>query len=224
MRPIHLAAHRRIFWVRPQRVQFRATPRSLTVTTVPGFGHPPCLGRKLRYWLGVCPETPSRITELSEHESNACEAKEGERIVVEIFPILRKPATVVEPADCSLDNPALRQNDKALGSIATTHDLGYQAGHGERQAVLKQWPCVGGVGKQLLKKREPREQRRQDHQPAVAILHIGRCHQRVQQQSHGVDEDMQLLALYQLAGIPLPLRLRRSHKCESNSASPDLRL
>jgi len=126
--------------------------------------------------------------------------------VVEIFPILGKPAAAVEPADCAFDNPALRQNDKALGSIATTHDLEYQARHGERQTVLKYWPCVGGVGKQLLEKREPREQRRQDHQPAIAILHIGRCHQRVQQQSHGVDEDMPLLALYQLAGIE-PMRI-----------------
>ena len=122
--------------------------------------------------------------------------------MVEIFQIFGKPATAVEPADCSLDNPALWQNDKALGSIATTHDLGYQPRHCERQTVPKHRPCVRGVGKQLLEKREPREQRRQDHQPAIAILHIGRCHQRVQQQSHRIDEDVALLALDQLAGIP----------------------
>jgi hypothetical protein len=74
----------------------------------------------------VRPETSSRITKFSEHEADGCEAQERERIVVEIFPVLGKPATAVEPADCSLDDPALWQNDKALGSIATTHDLGYQ--------------------------------------------------------------------------------------------------
>src|SRR5271167_1710455 len=83
--------------------------------------------------LRVRPETSSRITELSEHKADGCEAKEGERVVVEIFPILGKPATAVEPGDCALDNPALWQNDKSLGPIATAHDLGYQARHGEGQ-------------------------------------------------------------------------------------------
>jgi hypothetical protein len=136
--------------------------------------------------------------------------------VVEIFPILGKAATAVEPADRSLDNPALWQNDKAVGSIASTHDLGYQARHGERQTVVKHRPGVSGVGKQLLEKREPREQRRQDHQPAVAILHISRGHQRVQQQSHRIDEDVALLALDQLAGIPRVKRLPESQKCGMN--------
>src|ERR1700676_3339563 len=95
--------------------------------------------------------------------------------------------TAVEPADCSLDNPALRQNDKTLGLIATAHDLGYQARHCYRQSVLEQRSGIGGVGKQLLEKREPREQGGQDHYPAIAILHIGRGYQRVQQQSHRID-------------------------------------
>ena len=45
-----------------------------------------------------------------------------------------------------------------------------------------------------------------NHQPPIAILHIGRCHQRVQQQSQPIDEDVTLLALDQLAGIE-PMRI-----------------
>jgi hypothetical protein len=151
--------------------------------------------------IRVRPETPSRITEFSEHEANGCEAQEGERTVVEIFPILGKPSTAVEPADRSLDNPTLWQNNETLGSVTTTHDLGYQARHGKRQTVLKHRPGIRGVGKQFLEKREPREQRRQDQQPTIAILHIGRGHQSVQQEPYRVDEDMAFLALDQLAGI-----------------------
>ena len=62
-------------------------------------------------------------------------------------------------------------------------------------------PCIGTVGEQLLEKWELSEQGRQDHQPTVSILDIGRCHQRVQQQSQRIDEDVTLLALDQLAGI-----------------------
>jgi hypothetical protein len=126
--------------------------------------------------------------------------------VVEVFPILGKSATAVEPAYCSLDNPALRQSDKTFGPIATAHDLGYQARHCDRQSVLEQRSGIGGVTKQLLEEREPCEQGGQDHYPAIAILHIGRCHQRVQQQSHRIDEEVTLFALDQLAGIE-PMRI-----------------
>ena len=151
--------------------------------------------------LRVRPETSSRITELSEHEANGGEAEEGERAVVEVFPVLGKPATTVEPGDCALDDPALWQDDKALGPIATAHDLGYQARHGDRQTILKHRPCVGGVGKQLLEKRELSEQGGQNQDAAVAILNIGGGHQRVQQQPQRIDENVTLLALDQLAGI-----------------------
>jgi len=46
-----------------------------------------------------------------------------------------------------LDDPALGKNDKASGPIAPSDDFGYQAGHCQRQTVLKYRPSVGGVGK-----------------------------------------------------------------------------
>ena len=121
--------------------------------------------------------------------------------MVEIFPVLGKPATAVEPADGSLDNPALRQNDGIPWpdrNGARSRLAGQALRAPERPGTAA---GIGGVGEQLLEKREPSEQGSQDHQPAIAILHIGRGHQRVQQQSHRIDEEMALLALDQLAGI-----------------------
>ena len=121
--------------------------------------------------------------------------------MVEVFPILGEPSAAVEPCDCALDDPTLGQNDKAFDMITTPDDFGYQIRHGERETIVKHRPGVGGVGEQLLEKREPCEQGRQDHQPAVAVLHVGRCYQCVQQQPHRIDKDMALLALDQLARI-----------------------
>ena len=67
--------------------------------------------------------------------------------MVEVFPIFGEAAAAVEPSDCSLDDPVLGQNDNAPGAIAPSDDFGYQAGHCERQTVLKHRRCVGGVGK-----------------------------------------------------------------------------
>ena len=126
--------------------------------------------------------------------------------MVEVFPVLGEPTTAVEPGDCTLDDPALWQNDKAFGLIATPDDFGYQVRHGERQAILEHRPCVSSVGKQSFEKWEACEQGRQNQQPTVTILHVGRCHQDVQQQSRRIDEDMTFLTLDQFACIE-PMRI-----------------
>ena len=127
--------------------------------------------------------------------------EEGERAAVEIFPILGEPAAAAKPTDGALDNPALGQDEETLGLIATADDLGDEVRQLYRQTVMKHWSGISAVGKQLFEKRELPEQGGQDHQPAIAILHIGRCHQRMQQQPQRIDQDVTLLALDQLAGI-----------------------
>ena len=62
-------------------------------------------------------------------------------------------------------------------------------------------PRVGAVGKQLLEEWELSEQCGQQHQATVAILNIGWRHQRMQQQTQCIDENVALLALDQLACI-----------------------
>lgn len=126
--------------------------------------------------------------------------------MIEIFPVLGEAAATVEPGNCPFDDPSLWQNDKALDPIATPNDFGQHVRHGTRQAIVKYRPRISTVGEQLLEERELSEQGRQDHQPAVAILHIGGGHQCVQQQPQGIDEDMTLLALDQFAGVE-PIRI-----------------
>ena len=55
--------------------------------------------------LRVRPETLCRITEFSEHESNGRELDEGERVAVEVLPVLGQSAAAVEPGDGAFDHP-----------------------------------------------------------------------------------------------------------------------
>ena len=56
--------------------------------------------------LRVRPETLCRITEFSEHESNGRELDEGERVAVEVLPVLGQSAAAVEPGDGAFDHRA----------------------------------------------------------------------------------------------------------------------
>src|SRR6266851_3402060 len=52
-------------------------------------------------------KTSSRITELSQHETNGREFQECEGVSVEIFPVLGEAAATVEPGNGAFDNPTL---------------------------------------------------------------------------------------------------------------------
>ena len=55
----------------------------------------------------VRPKTSSWITKLSHHEADGREFQEREGIAVEIFPVLCKAATTVEPRNRAFYDPAL---------------------------------------------------------------------------------------------------------------------
>ena len=73
------------------------------------------------------------------------------------------------------------------------HDIG--------DAVREDRSGIGAVGEQFAEERELSEQRGQQQDAAIAVLNVSGSHQRVQQQTQRVDQDMALLALDQLAGI-----------------------
>src|SRR5215211_1560883 len=60
---------------------------------------------------------------------------------------------------------------------------------------------IGGIGEQLAQKGELPEQGGQQQHAAIAVLNVGRGDQRVQHQAEGVDQQMALLAVDQLAAI-----------------------
>jgi hypothetical protein len=121
--------------------------------------------------------------------------------VVAVFPVLGEPAAAVQPGDGALDDPAFGFDDEAFGTITPFDDLDCQAAHRFGNTVLEDRSCIGAVGKQLAQERELSEQSGQQQDAAVAVLHVGGSHQRVQHQTQCIDEDMALLALDQLAGV-----------------------
>ncbi len=127
--------------------------------------------------------------------------KEGKRVVVAVLPILGEAATSIEPADGSLDDPALRLDDKALRIVATADDLGHEVGHDIGDAVGEDRPGIGAVREQLAQKGELSEQSGQQQHATIAVLYVGSGDQGVQQQPEPVDQDVAFLPLDQLAGV-----------------------
>ena len=151
--------------------------------------------------LRVRPETLCRITEFSEHESNGRELDEGERVAVEVLPVLGQSAAAVEPGDGAFDHPTPGLDDEALHPIGSLDDLGLEIGQDAGQDAVKDRPLIGAVGEQFPEKGKQTEQGRQQRETAVAILNVGGGDDAVQQQALRIDQNMPLLALDQLAGI-----------------------
>ena len=152
-------------------------------------------------FLSVRPETLCRITEFSEHESNGRELDEGERVAVEVLPVLGQSAAAVEPGDGAFDHPTPGLDDEALHPIGSLDDLGLEIGQDAGQGAVKDRALIGAVGEQFPEKGKQTEQGRQQRETAVAILNVGGGDDAVQQQALRIDQNMPLLALDQLAGI-----------------------
>ena len=151
--------------------------------------------------LRVRPETLCRITEFSEHESNGRELDEGERVAVEVLPVLGQSAAAVEPGDGAFDHPTPGLDDEALHAIGSLDDLGLEIGQDAGQGAVKDRALIGAVGEQFPEKGKQTEQGRRQRETAVAILNVGGGDDAVQQQALRIDQNMPLLALDQLAGI-----------------------
>ena len=178
--------------------------KSATVTTVPSRPTqraPEHEKRSTKRSLRVRPETLCRITEFSEHESNGRELDEGERVAVEVLPVLGQSAAAVEPGDGAFDHPTPGLDDEALHPIGSLDDLGLEIGQDAGQGAVKDRPLIGAVGEQFPEKGKQTEQGRQQRETAVAILNVGGGDDAVQQQALRIDQNMPLLALDQLAGI-----------------------
>ena len=127
--------------------------------------------------------------------------KEGECVVVAIFPVLGETATAIEPAYGALDDPTLRFDDEAFCVIATFDNVDCQGRHDAGNAIEEDRPGIGAIREQLAEERELSEQGGQQQDAAVAVLNVSGGHQRMQHQTERIDQDMALLALDQLAGV-----------------------
>lgn len=156
--------------------------------------------------LRVCPKSLCGIAELSQHEPDGGEAQEGERLSVEIFPILGKPSASSEPGKSSLDDPSPRQDDEGLRLIGALDDLDVDLSHDFFDGGAKQRALISAIGVELQQERKHAEHRRHDKFATVAILDVGRVHDGVDQQALRIDDNVTLLALDLFARV-VPRRI-----------------
>ena len=187
----------------PQRLPVILSPAEVArlLEHAPGLKARAALSLAYGAGLRVRPETLCRITEFSEHESNGRELDEGERVAVEVLPVLGQSAAAVEPGDGAFDHPTPGLDDEALHPIGSLDDLGLEIGQDAGQGAVKDRALIGAVGEQFPEKGKQTEQGRQQRETAVAILNVGGGDDAVQQQALRIDQNMPLLALDQLAGI-----------------------
>ena len=142
----------------------------------------------------------------TEHDADHSEAKEGgdgSRVALEVA---GQAAVAADPGKGALDDPALGQDDEAMG-IAALDDFQLPgAGLGDDLGHL--WPLVAGVGEDAFDERERSPCRAQNLARAVAILHIGRVDDHAQQEAQRIDQDVAFAAGDFLARIKA-LRVER---------------
>src|SRR4029434_6419940 len=116
-------------------------------------------------------------------------------------------AVSTDPGERALDDPAFGENDEAM-QLVTLDDLqgpgaGLGNGSGQRRSL------VAGIGEDALDKGEEAARAPIEDEPrAIAILHISRMDDDVQQEAERVDEDVPLAARDLLARI-VALRVER---------------
>src|SRR4051795_13278199 len=191
-----MAAAINLLAARAARVQSR---RKLSRSLSPKLDHSHSITRSLDSIvrgraLRVYPGTSCGIAEPSQHEADRGKAEEGERLAVEVLPILGQSTAAVQPSYGAFDNPALRENDKPFRLIRALHDFKVHAPQDLFDRTSELRSLVSAIGVELHQKRIAREEH--GHQPnaPVAILDIGGVHDRVHQQALRVDEKVTLLA------------------------------
>jgi hypothetical protein len=142
-----------------------------------------------------------------EHEADHGEVDEGgggSSISLEILGEATAPA---DPGEGALDDPALGQDDKAVGIAALDNLQGPGAGLGDDLRHLR--PLITGVGEDAFDEREGSPRGAQQVSRTVAVLHVGRVDGDAQQEAQRVDQDVALAAGDFLARIKA-LRVERT--------------
>ena len=142
----------------------------------------------------------------TQHDADHGEAEEGSDGSGVALEIAGQAAVAADPGKGALDDPALGQDDEAMG-IAALDDLqGPRAGLGNNPGHL--WPLVAGVGKDALDERKGSPRGAQQIARAIAVLHVGRVDDHAQQEAQRIDQDVALAAGDFLARIKA-LRVER---------------
>ena len=139
----------------------------------------------------------------SEHDSDHGEADEsggGAGIALEVA---REASVAANPGQGSFDDPAFGHDNEAVQFVALD-DLKLP-GSGLCNGRGRLWSLVAGVGEDALDEREQATGALvEDQSRAVAVLHVGRMDDDIQEQAERIDEDVPLAARNLLARIEAP--------------------
>ena len=114
---------------------------------------------------------------------------------------------MADPGKRSLNNPALGQNDEAVQLIALDDLQLPDAGLGDDGSGFGS--LVAGIGEDAFDEREQTSRATvENKRGTIAILHVGRMNDDVQEQTERVDENMPLATRNLLARIEA-LRVER---------------
>ncbi len=135
-----------------------------------------------------------------EHETDHGETDEsgdGSSVALEIA---CQAPMATDPGERTLDDPAFGKNDETMQLIA--FDDFELPGAGACDDRRRFWSLVAGIGEDTLEEREETARTPIENEPrAVAILHVGRMNNDIQQETERIDENVPLAARDLLARI-----------------------
>lgn len=143
----------------------------------------------------------------SEHDADHGEADEGGDGACVAFEVAGEAPIATDPGQGSLDDPSLGQDNEFVQLVALDdlHDPTATRRGDARHAR----PLISCIGKDALDEREEAARAMiENKRRAVAVLHIGRVNDDIQQEAEGVDQNMPLAARDLLARIEA-LRVKR---------------
>jgi hypothetical protein len=125
----------------------------------------------------------------AQHDADHGEADEGRDSARVSLEVASEATVVADPGERALDDPALGQDDELMQFVALDDfdDPATGGGSGSRHA----WSLIAGVGEDALDEGEEAAGTVIENQPRpVAILHVGRMNDDVQEKAERIDEDM----------------------------------
>ena len=128
----------------------------------------------------------------SQHDADHGEAEEGSDGSGVALEVAGQATVAADPGKGALDDPALGQDDEAMGVAALDDVQGPGTGPGDELGHL--WPLVAGVGEDAFDERKGPPRGTQNLARAVAILHVGRVDRDAQQEAQRIDQDVALAA------------------------------
>ena len=142
-----------------------------------------------------------------EHDADHGEADEGSggsRVTLEVA---REASVVADPGEGSLDDPAFWEHDESMQLVALDDLELPSAGPGDGRGGLRS--LIAGIGEDALDEgKEATGALIENECCAIAILHVGRMDDDVQQEAERVNENMPFTARNLLARIEA-LRVNR---------------